>query len=223
MCSCALFLRKHGFRDVSCFFDWLTSYFFENIKLIENDFGDVLNSKFFIQEYTDNPHLVTNTKYKFVYTHVFDPKTTYTKQKTKVEKYINKRIANFKKTFSDNSLLVYYCRDLEEQKKIENSTERIIDFINKFNTNIIFIFNNKVEADFPFKTFVIPYNNIHKPIGGEVSYPFEGGDTDELIDWLTERYDESKILKNKKYKKRRNLFVSLINKLKRNKKNVLKF
>ena len=223
MCSCALFLKKFGFRDSSYFFDWLTSNIFGNIETIENDFKDVTNPGFFKQEYTDYPHLVTHTKYGFIYTHVFDAKTTYSKQSKQVNKYTFKRIQNFKKSLLDNSLLVYYCRDAEEQKEIEKSVNKLIEFTQKYSVDILFIFNNKVGSSFPFKSFVIPYNNIHYPIGGEVSYPFEGGDTEDMVSWLTSRYDENLRNKNLQFKRKRNVFKAVIRKLKQHKQNVLKF
>ncbi len=223
MCSCALFLRKNGFRDSSYFFDWLTSDFFNNLFVVENDFTDVLNAKFFVQEYSNFPHLVTHKKYKFIYTHVFDTKQTYLKQQKRVEDYINKRISNFKNALSDNTLLVYYCRNKDEQHKIENSVDTIKQFVKQCGADIVFVFNNELSTSFPFKSFVIPYNNIHHPIGGEVSYPFEGEGTEQLIKWLDGRYDQTKKSNNLKFKEKRNIFRFIINKFKKFKKVVLKF
>ena len=210
MCSCALFLEKYGFRDASYFFDWLTSNIFGNIEVIENDFAVVTNATFFKQEYDDYPHLVTHEKYGFIYTHVFDTKTTYVKQSKQVNKYISKRIQNIKNALLNNSLFVYYCRDKEEQKQIEKSANKILEFSQKYNVDILFIFNNEVSSSFPFKSFVIPYNNTHYPIGGDVSYPFEGGDTEEIVSWLTQRYDETLRNKNLQFKRKRNLFKAVI-------------
>lgn len=223
MCSCAIFLKKNGFRDASYFFDWLTSDFFHNLEIIKNDFNDVNNSAFFKQEYDGYPHMVTNEKYGFIYTHVFDTKKTYEKQKKGVDAYINKRIKNTKKAISDNALLLYYCRDLEEQRKIEESSDLIKDFSKRFSLDFAFVFNNAVNDKFPFKSFIIPYNNIHYPIGGGVSFPFENGDLEKLIDWLKGKYNSEKIAKNLKHKTKKNYFKAIINRLNKHKKNRLKF
>ena len=60
MCSTALFLRKNGFRSESTIFDWFSSSLEANLKLLDNDFSDLLVKDYLYQPYKEFPHIVDN-------------------------------------------------------------------------------------------------------------------------------------------------------------------
>jgi len=119
MCSTALFLKKNGYRSFSSFFDWLDGGLFEYIKVVNNDFKDVLNYKFLVQKFTDFPQIITNVFYNFSFVHLFDERKTFRKQIKNISKKCSKQINNFKKALSSkNLILVYYIR---KKKKLVKS------------------------------------------------------------------------------------------------------
>lgn len=221
MCSTSLFLRKNGFRSKSCFFDWLTSDFFGNMDAVNHDFEDYFSKRYLIQRFKDYPHLVTNERYGFTYSHVFNPKETFAKQEAKVKARIQRSIDSFKMCLKQNTLLVYYCRSDEEQNRILDSVEIIKTFCKKHKVDLVFIFNNVVSAAFPFLSFVVPYNNVHHPFEDSVSYPIEGEESEKLLKWLGCRYDQKQKEANLRYKHKTPLFVRLKNKIQKNRRNKL--
>lgn len=219
MCSTALYLKKIGVRSSSCFFDWLTSDLKHNMELVDSGFKDFFETKYFKQEFPGYSHLITNTKYNFVYTHVFNPKETMKKQYKRVKKHIQKSIDNFIKSINDNCLLIYYSRSKEECEWIKHNESAIHDFCSRHNCDMTFVLNFDIGNNFQFKKIVIPQNNIHKPNGGGVSYPFEC--TEELDSFLISHYDENKRLKNINFKSHRSIIGALKHKLQSKKKDRL--
>ena len=219
MCSLALYLRKTGLRSSSCFFDWITSNLKNNIELVECNFKDFFNEQYFKQEFDGYPHLITNTKYNFVYTHVFNPKETFEKQRNSVKKNVQKKINNFERSISDKCLLIYYSRSIDENNWIKENQNLISSFADKYNCDFLFVLNFDITGEFIFPKFVIPQNNIHKPNGGGVSYPFV--DTDDLTAYLISHYDEKKRKKNLKYKLSDPFLLRLKRRLERSKKDKL--
>lgn len=209
MCSLALHLKKLGLRSSSGYFDWVTSDIEKNIELVENNFEGFFDTKYFKQEFPGYAHLITNTKYRVVYTHVFDPKSTLKKQYQKCRRYVQKKIDNFYKSLNDNCLLIYYSRSEQENNWIKTHQELIKEFCDKHKCDMAFVLNFDIEGPFAFPKFVIPQNNIHKPNGGGVSYPFEH--TEELDDFLISHYDIEKRQKNLSFKSKE----SLIHRIKR--------
>lgn len=221
MCSISLLLRDNGFRSKSSFFDWITSNFFGNIELVNNSFLDCFNKDFLVQNFKEQPQLITNTKYNFTYTHIFNPKETFDRQKNCVKKHIDKTIDNFYSCIKSDALLIYYCRDKKEQDKIIESIDVILSFCSKHKVDFAFIFNNPVENFFPFFYVVTEYNNKHHPFEDSVSYPLEGPEIDKLLKWLECKFDETKRKSNLKYKHKDSLVIRIKRKLQSKQKNRL--
>ena len=211
MCSLALHLRKIGLRSSSCFFDWLTSDLAHNMEIVDNDFNDFFNKKYFKQEYPDYAHLITNTKYNFVYSHVFNPKQTLDKQYESVKKRVQRGIDNFKKALSDDCLLIYYSRSKKETDWIRDNQDKIKAFCLKHRCDITFVLNFDIDGPFIFPKYIIPQNNIHKPIGGGVSYLFEK--TEKLDEYLLSVFDPEERQKNLRHVSKESLFIRIKRKL----------
>lgn len=209
MCSLALYLRKLGLRSASCFFDWITSDIKNNMMLVNNNFSNFFDKELFKQQYPGYAHLITNTKYNFVYSHVFNPKETLEKQYSSVKRRVQKSINNFNKSIKNNCLLVYYSRDFNEINWIFNNQKIIDEFVKKNGCDILFIFNFDINGKFIFPKFIIPQNNIHKPNGGGVSFPFEN--TEEIDAYLLSHYDPKRRMKNLKHRSH----VSIYSRIKR--------
>ena len=222
MCSTALYLKKIGVRSKSCFFDWITSDIKNNLLLVNNKFDDFFNKTYFRQDYKGYSHLVTNTKYNFVYSHVFDSKKTLAKQYNSVKKRVQKSIDNFLLSLNDSCLLVYYSRSEVENKWIVDNQESIKDFCKTYGCDIIFVLNFEIDVDFAFPTFVIPQNNVHIPNGGGVSFPFTN--TEALDAYLIEHYPIDKLQKNLRHPKKehKSIFKSAFHRLSMLKRDKLK-
>lgn len=211
MCSLTLYLRDAGFRSESLFFDWTDSNLKDNIALVRNDFNDFLNESLLTQDYKDQPHIITNTKYNLSYVHVFDRKTTFCRQYKKVKKYLERRIVRFKKALSDKCMLLYYCRKPDEAIWIGNHQQFIEAFCDEFNCDIVFIVNDKID-NLNYLQFVIPSNETHKPFGGKVSFPFEK--TDEIDSFLSLHFDCGKRANNLSFKPKKDIFKKAIGRIK---------
>ena len=191
MCSCARFLQINGFRSTSSFFDWIDSNIEANIKIVRNNFADVLNRKYLAQKYPTAKNCITNTLYNVTFVHLFDAYKTFDEQYQDVKTKSDIYISRFKQMINESLLLVYYCRSVDEQNWIIKNQKEIKKFCSDFNVDVAFIFNKSIDNEFfDFKSFIIPVNNIHKPFGGAVSWPFE--QTDEIVSWLSDKYDLNK-------------------------------
>lgn len=214
MCSTALFLKKEGFRSISTIFDWFSSSFESNLKLLNNNFDKLFEKEYLTQKYKDFPHIVDNTYYNVSMPHLFDPYVKFNSQIKKIKKYASKKIKNFYNCICDNCLLVYYCREKDDHKFICSHIDLIKKMIDVYNCDILFITNIDFSSDFPFKSFTVPVNNIHKPYGGDVSFPFEN--TLPIIEYLNSKYDLEKKENNLKFKnKSYNIFTHLMRKIRK--------
>ena len=219
MCSTALYLKKIGVRSCSTFFDWLDGNLKGYLEIIENNFDDVLNKDLLVQKYESAPHIVTNKKYDVSFVHLFDSKKTFSSQEKYVKKYVKKHIDNFVRSLNNYCLLVYYCREKNEEDWIQNNQELLVKFCEQHHCDLIFVFNNKEVKLNSFKSFFVPTNNIHKPFGGPVSYLFE--DTAELDAFLISHYDPEQRKKNLQFKPRKHVLRSLMTRLSSHKKDKL--
>ena len=205
MCSTAIYLRNLGVRSKSCFFDWINIESFETvIDLIESGFAGCIDEKYLRQNYKEHPHIVSNTKYGFDYVHLFDKKQTFKKQYNLVSNKVAKSITNFKESLSNDCLLVYYSRSSNDTNWIERNQKKILNFCCKYKCDIFFVLNFEVKENFLFKKIIIPQNNIHKPFGGGVSYPFTN--TEILNKFLLEHYSDKKRSRNLKHKNKFSFF-----------------
>lgn len=220
MCSTALYLRKIGVRSKSCFFDWVNIKCFEDvIKIMNDNFADCLNINFLKQNFPDSPHIVTNTKYNIDFVHLFNSKLTFKKQFKSVNDKVKRSIKNLKDSLSDSCLLIYYARAKDDIIWIQTHQKNIKSFSEKYNCDLYFVFNFECTQKFDFKNIVIPQNNIHKPFGGGVSFPFT--ETKDLDDFLISHFDKDKRSKNLKFKEKKSIFVRIRNLIFRIRKNKL--
>lgn len=210
MCSLALHLKELGLRSKSCFFDWVNCESINNnIRLVLDNFNGVFDKTYFVQKYTNSPHIVTNAKYKIDFVHLFNAKITLKKQYSRTKERVERSIRNFYNSANNNCLLIYYSRDENEKQWIISNQDVINSFCKKFNCDIAFVFSYKFDDFLNYPKFIISENNIHKPFGGPVSYPFDG--TVELDNFLLSHYDEHKRQKNLSYKKRKSIFKKIGN------------
>lgn len=199
MCSTALFLRKNGFRSESTIFDWFSSSLMSNLKMLDDNFEHLLDRKFLCQKYPEFPHIVDNSYYDASLNHLFDEYKPFDKQIKTVQKHCSKRIDRFMKNLANEScLLLYYSRDEKECEWISKNSSLLKDYCKKYHFDFLFVTNYKLNENFVFPWFYIPFNNIHKPYGGEVSFPFE--QDSDLINYINERYDIATKKKNLSYK-----------------------
>lgn len=220
MCSTALYLRKIGVRSKSCFFDWINVDSFKDvIYLIDDNFTDCLNLKFLEQNFDESPHIITNTKYKIDFVHLFNSKISFHRQYKSVKDRLERSIKNFNDSLKDSCLLVYYARTIDDVNWIQNHQKDIISFCDKHKCDIYFILNFEPNHHFVLKKIVIPQNNIHKPFGGGVSFPFT--DTEKLDNFLISHFDESKRNKNLRFKEKKSVFKKIKNAILRAGKNKL--
>ena len=214
MCSTALFLRKNGFRSESTIFDWFSSTLQANLKLLDNDFSNLISKEYLYQPYKDFPHIVDNKFYEISLNHLFSEYQTFKKQFKKVSRFCYKRIKRFKENLRDgNALLVYYSRDKEECEWISNNESLLEEYSARFSFDWLFITNYPLKENFKYPHYVIPFNNIHKPYGGEVSFPFEKDE--DIIKFLNEHYDETKKEKNLLYKPKKHFFMKVFQRFKK--------
>lgn len=203
------FLKKNGYRSFSGIFDWVDSDLFRNIELVENGFKDLLLKKILAQPFAGYPNVVTNVKYNFSFPHWFDIKKSFEKQITNLSLRIDRKITRFYETIKKGScLLVYYSRFKEDQDKILNSSDLIASFCQKYGCDFLFIFNFEVEKAFDYPFFVIKQNNVHKPYGGPVSFPFDP--EEPIIRFLDQRFSSEQKSINLTYANRRKPFLKRI-------------
>lgn len=212
MCSVALHLNKLGLRSKSAFFDWLTSDIQSNMKVVDDDFTDFFNAKYFRQDYQQHPHLVTHTKYHFIYSHVFDAKRSLKRQYHYVQRNVQRSIDNFKALLNNKpSLLLYYSRDEKEITWICENQDLLAVFAKRHECDLAFVFNYPAKEGFSFPAFVIRQNDIHKPIGGGVSFPLiETGDLDA---YLLCHYADEQRKQNLLYRPKTHLIHKLFSKI----------
>ncbi len=212
MCSTALFLRKNGFRSESTIFDWFSSNLESNLKLLDENFKDLLKREYLSQPYNDFPHIIDNEYYKISLNHLFNEYQTFDRQIKKVEKFCKKRIDRFVNNLKKGqSLLVYYSRDEKECDWISKNEDRLRNYCDLYGFDWLFITNYPLRKDFSFPHFLIPFNNVHKPYGGNVSFPFENDEI--IISYLKSHYPSELILENLKHKNKRHLFRRLVRRL----------
>lgn len=218
MCSVALFLRENGFREGATIFDWLKSNLESNMKLIENNFLDLLNISYLTQKYTDHPEIIDNTYYDISLSHLFDETLSLKSNMKIVSRIIKNRTQRFFDFINDGpSLLVYYCYEKNDFKWIKDNVDKILNFKTKYKIDILFLSNYAFENDFPFESFTLSFNSIHEPFGLHVTFPFDN--CQFLVSYLSKRYDAKKIVTNLKYKEKR---VSIKHRLFRKIRRILK-
>lgn len=221
MCSTAIFLKENGYRDRSCFFDWVDSNLIDNIRIVQDNFSHVLDKNLLEQRFKEYPHIVTNVLYNLSYVHIFDVKKSYESQIKSIKKKISRSSTNFLNILnSGRCLLVYYLRKEDEVQIIEKNKVQIESFLNKFNASLIIVSNFKKEISY-LKTFHIESNNIHIPFGGDVSFPFTN--TNKLEAFLNENIGIEQRNKNlafnkkRSFKKVRQKVHNFINRFRKNK------
>ena len=214
MCSTALFLRKYGFRSESTIYDWFSSSLLSNLKMLDDGFKNLLKKEYLYQPYKEFPHIVDNSFYDVSLNHIFDEYTSFKKQIKNVTKICNTRINRFMENLkSGGSLLVYYSRDEKECKWISKNQALLKGYCKKYGFDWLFITNYRLEDDFIFPNYVVPTNNIHKPYGGGVSFPFEN--EKPIVDYLANHYSPELIKENLKHKEKKHAVKKIIRRLKK--------
>lgn len=212
MCSCANYLKKKGFRFFSSIFDWCDSTLEGNIRLVKNNFSDLLNKQYLEQNYPDYKHIVTNKLYNLSFVHLFDKYSTYDRQIQKVKDKAKHLINNF--LFALNSkrcILVYYIRKESEVEWVKNNIDIVESFCKDYSTKFIFVSNYDFTL-INFPVFCIARNNIHQPFGGDVSFPFE--DTENLDKYLENYMQKSYIQRNLKFINKKHPIKKIISNIK---------
>ena len=214
MCSTAIFLKDKGYRDRSSFFDWIDSNLIDNIRLVDCDFRFILDKRFLIQKYKDCPHIVSNELYNLSFVHLFDSKKEFDRQIQEIKNKVFKQINNFLSALnSGKCLLVYYLRREDEISEIEKRKTLVKSFLEKHSAELIIVSNFKKKISF-LKTFYIPYNNVHIPFGGNVSFPFSM--TEDIESYLNMFVNPSEKERNLNFykKQKRRLAINIKRKIK---------
>ena len=172
--------------------------------MLDDDFRHILSKEYLIQPYKEFPHIVDNTFYEVSLNHMFNEYKSFDKQLNDVSNYCKKRIERFKAALREGkTLLVYYSRDEKECLWIASNSELLKSYCQKYGFDWLFITNYPLPDCFSFPNFMMPINNIHKPYGGGVSFPFENEEM--IVKFLANHYSEEKRKQNLKHKTKRSL------------------
>ena len=208
MCSTAIYLKQSGFRSFSSIFDWADSTIEGNIRLVQNHFSHFLDKKYLTQNYKDYPSIITNTLYNYTFVHYFNDKITFEKQIKAIMRRSKKAIAHFYDALNTGQCtLVYYLRKNEEINWIKKNSTVIDNFVNNYKCTLIFISNYKFTLG-NYKVYVIPTNNVHKPFGGAVSFPFEK--TEDIDLFLSDCISKNDRCKNIKFNNKKHFLKKII-------------